>query len=55
MAARFVRGNYTCEIGKYSSILEQLKWELVKKRRKDSKLTMLHKGLKGAASIPTSD
>ena len=36
-------------------ILEQLKWESLKKRRKDSRLIMLYKGLKGAASIPTND
>ena len=31
------------------------KWESLKKRRKDSRLMMLYKGLKGAASIPTND
>ena len=35
-------------------VLEQLKWESLKKRRKDSRLIMLYKGLKGAASIPTN-
>ena len=38
-----------------TGILEQLKWESLKKRRKDSRLIMLYKGLKGAASIPTND
>ena len=33
----------------------QHKWESLKKRRKDSRLIMLYKGLKGAASIPTND
>ena len=37
-----------------TGILEQLKWESLKKRRKDSRLIMLYKGLKGAASIPTN-
>ena len=32
----------------------KLKWESLKKRRKDGRL-MLYKGLKGAASIPTND
>ena len=34
--------------------LEQIKWESLKRRRKDSKLIMLYKGLKGAASIRTN-
>ena len=38
-----------------TGILKQLKWESLKKRRKDSRLIMLYKGLKGAASIPTND
>ena len=38
-----------------TGILEQLKWESLKNRRKDSRLIMLYKGLKGAASIPTND
>ena len=54
-AARFVTGNYTYETGSMTGILEQLKWESLKKRRKDSRLIMLYKGLKGAASIPTDD
>ena len=36
-------------------MLEQLKWESLKKRRRDSRIIMLYKGLKGAASIPTND
>ena len=38
-----------------TGFLEQLKWESLKNRRKDSRLIMLYKGLKGAASIPTND
>ena len=38
-----------------TGILKQLKWESLKKRRKDSRLIMLYKGLKGAASISTND
>ena len=38
-----------------TGILEQLKWESQKKRRKDGRLIMLYKGLKGAASILTDD
>ena len=38
-----------------TGILKQLKWETLKKRRKDSRLIMLYKGLKGAASLPTND
>ena len=55
-AARFVTGNYVdYETGSMTGILKNLKWESLKKRRKDSRLIMLYKGLKGAASIPTND
>ena len=54
-AARFVTGNYIYETGSITGILEQLKWESLKKRRRDSRIIMLYKGLKGAASIPTND
>ena len=50
-AARFVTGNYNYETG----ILGQLKWESLKKRRKDNRLILLYKGLKGKASVPTDD
>ena len=55
-AARFVTGNYVdYETGSMTGILKQLKWESLKKRRKDCRFKMLYKGLKGAASIPTND
>ena len=54
-AARFVTGNYNSETGSMPGMLEQLKWESLKKRRGDSRIIMLYKGLKGAASIPTND
>ena len=38
-----------------TGILGQLKWETLKKRRKDSRLILLYKGLKGKARIPTDD
>ena len=41
-AARFVTRNYVYETG----ILGQLKWESLKKRRKDNRLILLYKGLK---------
>ena len=53
-AARFVTGNYTREEGSKSTI-EQLKWESFKIRRKDTRLILLCKGLKGKARIPTDD
>ena len=52
--ARFVTSNYCFETGSMTGILETLKWESLKKRR-DSRLILLYKGLKGAASIPTDD
>ena len=54
-AARFVTMNYTREEGSMTGILEQLKWESLKKRRKDNRLILLYKGLKGKARIPTGD
>ena len=54
-AARFVTGNYNYKTGSMTGILGQLKWESLKKRRKDNRLILLYKGLKGKASIPTDD
>ena len=53
--ARFVTGNYNYETGSMTGILGQLKWESLKKRRKDNRLILLHKGLKGKASVTTDD
>ena len=36
-----------------TGILGQLKWKSLKKRRKDNRLILLYKGLKGKASVPT--
>ena len=38
-----------------TGILGQLKWESLKKRRKNNRLILLYKGLKGKASTPTYD
>ena len=54
-AARFVTGNYNYETGSMTGILGQLKWESLKKRRKDNRLILLYKGLKSKASVPTDD
>ena len=54
-AARFVTGNYNYETGSMTGILWQFKWESLKKRRKDNRLILLYKGLKGKASVPTDD
>ena len=53
-AARFVTRNYVYETGSMTGILGQLKWESLKKRRKN-RLILLYKGLKGKARIPTDD
>ena len=53
--ARFVTGNYNYETGSMTSILGQLKWEPLKKRRKGNRLILLYKGLKGKVSVPTDD
>ena len=52
-AARFVTRNYETEI--MTGILGQLKLEYLKKRRKDNRLILLYKGLKGKARIHTYD
>ena len=54
-AARFVTGNYNFETGNITSILEQLGWESLHKRR--NKLILLFQGLKGRAtcSVPCSN
>ena len=52
-AARFVTGNNNYETGSMTGILGQLKWESLKKRRKDNRLILRYKGLKGKASVPT--
>ena len=54
-AARFVTGNYSYETGSMTGILGLLKWESLKKRRKDNRLILLYKGLKGKASVSTDD
>ena len=54
-AARFVTGNYNYETGSMTGILGQLKWESLKKRRKDNRLILLYRGLKGKASVPIDD
>ena len=54
-AARFVTRNYVYETGSMTDILGQLKWESLKKRRKDNRLILLYKGLKGNARIPADD
>ena len=54
-AARFVTRNYVYETGSMTGILRQLKWESLKEGRKDNRLILLYKGLKGKAMIPTDD
>ena len=55
VTARFVTSNVCFEMGKMTGILEKIRWEHLKKRRRDSRLILLYKGLKGAASILTDD
>ena len=49
----FVISNYCFETGSMTGILEKLKLKSLKKKRRDSRLILLYKDLKGAASIPT--
>ena len=48
-------GNYSYETGSMTDILGQLKWESLKKKRKDNRLILLYKGLNGKACVPTDD
>ena len=48
-------GNYNYESGSRTGILGHLKLESLKNRRKDNRLILLYKGLKGKASVPTDD
>ena len=50
-----VTRNYVYETGSMTGILGQLKWESLKKRRKDNRLILLYKGLKDKARLPTDD
>ena len=54
-AERYVTRNYVYETGSMTGILGQLKWKSLKKRRKDNRLILLYKGLKGKVRIPTDD
>ena len=38
-----------------TGIFEELKLETLQKRRKDNRLILMYKGLKGKARIPTDD
>ena len=65
LSGRIRKGSKSCckicdrklcqETGSMIAILGQLKWESLKKRRKDNRLILLYKGLKGKARIPTDD
>ena len=54
-ATRFVTRNYVYETKSMTGILGKLKWESLKKRRKDNRFILLYKGLKGKVRIPTTD
>ena len=54
-STRFETGTYNYETGSITGILEHLKWESLKKLRRDSRLILLYKGLKGKASTQTDD
>ena len=50
-----VTRNHVYETGSMTGILGQMKWESLKKGRKDNRLILLYKGLKDKARIPTDD
>ena len=51
----FITGNYNYEPRSLIGILEHLKRESLKKRRRDSRRILLDQGLNGKASMPTDD
>ena len=51
----FVTKNYNLETGSMTGILEYLEWTTLQKRKKENRLILLYKGLKGKARIPTDD
>lgn len=53
-SARFIASNYNFEPGSMTKILQQLKLEPLKNRRKQNRLILLTKGLKNQAKIPTN-
>ena len=55
VTCQIVTRNYSYESGSMSGILEELKWETLQKRRKDNRLILMYKGLKGKVRIPTDD
>ena len=52
-SARFIFSNYDYEQGSMTRILNHLKLEPLKHRRKNSRLTLLFEGLNGKAYLPT--
>ena len=54
-AAMFLIENYNFETGSMTGILEHLKCTSLKKRKRDSRLVLLYKCLKGKASILIDD
>ena len=52
--ARFVAIT-SLKLGIKTGILEKLRWMSLKKRRRDSRLILVYKGLMGTASNPTDD
>ena len=50
-----VTRNYSRDTGCMTGIFEEVKRETLQKRRKDNRLILLYKGLKGKARIPTAD
>ena len=54
-AARFATRTFSYENGSMTGILEQLKWESLKQRRKQGRLILFYKGLNAKASIHHKD
>ena len=53
---KLVNYNYNdYETGSMTGIREHLKWESLKKKRRDSRLIWSYKGLNGKAIMPTDD
>lgn len=54
-AARFVTADYSWDPGSMTGIISRLGWKSLRVRRKESRLILFYKGLKGQANVPVKN
>ena len=47
--------NYNYETGSMTNIINSLKWKTLQQKRKENRLILLYKGLRGKVNIPIND